>query len=442
MPRSRKTAGRGEGDRHDGRSDGAALHYYTTTTSSKLEEEEGTFPHFGSAFVVVPVTDRAKVGWNVSSRVYDTHRDWAADEPYDSHARAIEAAMRAFIDDDKAAEIERELVDIIDQLPGGFTRHSDDGEKKTPPNEYDSHPAGGPTREVNNRIASDLKAEFARIAREKFDTRPGMALSHALFEHHGTGGRNRHQRCMDNLGIVRRYVEADATTKPRDKIDAITDQLGDEFRLSDFVDAAESVGVSTKKYAVEKYLPRVIDKTDTVPHPGNPRVFIPTSSPTAPECPNPANLPYYMMTDDDKRVGIHVAAVRKAWSSNGDRTKFTVGEGVDALSGEGSPRHKTVRAAMRDVGKYRGFDYDDDSVLKIKQDDIDTAELDEILAIAAEERARENEGDAGDSSDDRATRGEAVNADEGEADSIREAAADRMEMLEAGTTTVTDGGGS
>jgi len=408
-----------------------------------LEEKEGTFPHFGSAFVVVPVTDRAKVGWNVSARVYDTHRDWAADEYYDSHARAIEAAMRAFIDADKTAEIERELVDIIDQLPAGATRNSDGDAKKTPSNEYDNHPVGGPTRVVNNRIAPDLKAKFARIAREKFDTRPGMALSHALFEHHDTGGRNRHQRCLDNLGIVRRYVEADTTTKSRDKVDAITDQLGDEFRLSDFVDAAESVGVSTKKYAVEKYLPRVIDKTDTVPHPGNPRVFLPTSSTNAPKCPNPAKLPYYMLTDEDKRVGVHVAAVRKAWSSNGDRAKFTVAEGVDALSGEGSPRHKTVRVAMRGVGEYRGFGYDDDeSVLKIKQDDIDTAELGEILDIAAEERARENEGDADDSSDDRATRGEAVDADEADADSIREAAADRMEMLEAGTTVVTDGGGS
>ena len=80
-PRERReTAGRGEGGRRGGRPDGATLHYYTTTTTSILEEKEERYVHTGSAVVVVPMKGREKVGWNVPSKVYKTHRDYATDE--------------------------------------------------------------------------------------------------------------------------------------------------------------------------------------------------------------------------------------------------------------------------------------------------------------------------------------------------------------------------
>jgi hypothetical protein len=382
---------------------------------------------------VVEVTDRDQLGWHVPESVYSTHRDYAADEGYKSHARAVEDAMREFIDADDLAGVEHRVDDILDALP------SNDGAKKTG-RSLDGHTTSGETRKVNCRVDADLKAEFARHVREEFDTRPGVALGYALQEHHDTGSRNRRQRIHDKLDAIQTTVEGMEATG-RDKVDAIADQLGESFRLREFLDAAETVGVTTEKYAVEKYLPDVLDRTETVPHPGNPRVFIPRSSDTAPSNPNPANLPYYMMTDDDKRVGIQVAAVRKAWS-NGGRARLTVEEGVDALAGVGSPRHKTVRAAMREAGEYDGFDYDDrETVLRVNQDGFDNARLADVLPIADEERAADrNSPDDLDGDPDERDANPGVEADKaGETDPETDAQAE-MDALAAATPVRSDGG--
>lgn len=94
------------------------------------------------------------------------------------------------------------------------------------------------------------------------------------------------------------------------------------------------------------------------------------------------------MTDEDKWVGIRVAAIREAWQNDG-KGRLTVREGIDALAGEGSPRHKTVRAMMREAATEDGFrcDDSDEPVLKVDTDAIDTSTT--AWAIAAEEKARE-----------------------------------------------------
>jgi len=331
---------------------------------------------------VVEVTGRDQLGWHVPRTVYTTHRTWAEDEGYKSHARAVEDAMRAYIDADDLAEIEDRLNDILATLP------SNDGAKKIGPGSPGSHAATGPTQKVQLRVDADLRATFAGHVREQFDTRPGVALGHALQEHHDTGGRNRRQRIHDRLDAIEATVEGMEATG-QDKVGAIADQLGESFRLSEFLSAVEAVGVTTKKYAIKKFLPDVLGRTETVPHPGNPKRFIPQTAKSAPDHPNPANLPYYAMTDDEKRVGIQVAAIRKAWS-NGGRARLTVAEGVDALAGVGSPRHKTVRAAMCDAEqRAEAFGYDsDEDALTVHTDALDTTS--EAVTVAAEERAREN----------------------------------------------------
>jgi hypothetical protein len=349
-----------------------------------LEEKEGTHPQFGSAAEVVAVRGREKLGWNVAESVYATHRDWATDEGYNSHARAVEDAMRAFMDADGYAEAEDLAEDILTAL------NLEAGAKKTGQDPLDGHPVEGGTREVGRRVDADLKTEFARTARVEWDSKPGVALSHALQEHHDTGARNRQQRLAEKLETIRAAVNGASLTNPEDKAARISDQLGEAFRLEDFVDAAASVGVTTENYALKKYLPKVLNRTETVPHPGNPRRFIPTSAPTAPDNPNPASLPYRMMNDEQKRVGVRVAAIRKAWL-NGGMARLTVSEGVDALSGGGSPRNKTVRAAMREAATSDGFRYDEseEPVLKVNRAKLNTSSR--AVTIAAEERARESD---------------------------------------------------
>ena len=328
---------------------------------------------------------REKVGWNVPAEVYDTHRTWAENEGYKSHARAVEDAMRAYIDADDLAEIEDRLNDILATPP------SNDGAKKTDPDPPGGHVVSGPTREVGQRIDTDLKATFARHVREEFDTRPGVALGYALQEHHDTGSRNRRQRIHDTIDGIEATVEGMEATGQH-KVSAIADQLGETFRLSEFVEAAEAVGVTTRKYAIENYLLDILDWTETVPYPNNPRRFIPKTAVDAPENPNPANLPYYAMNDEEMRVAIQVAGVRKAWS-NGGRARFPVEEGVDILSGEGSPRHKTVRSAMREAATFDGFRFDngDNPGLLVNADALDTLGLNTVLAIAREEKRGERD---------------------------------------------------
>lgn len=223
--------------------------------------------------------------------------------------------------------------------------------------------------------------------------RPGMALGYALQQNYDTGSRNRCQRIHDKLDAIETAVESTQASTKLDKVSAITEDLCSEFLLPEFLEAAETVGVSTEKYAIKKFLPDVLNRTGTVPHPRKPGLFIPHSHDYAPKNSNPADLPYYTQTDDEKRVGIQVAAIRKAWS-NGGLARLAVTEGVDALAGEGSPQHKTVRAAMRDAERRDGgFGYDDrNKALTVNTDAIDTTT--EAWAIAAEERARENDDQA------------------------------------------------
>lgn len=291
--------------------------------------------------------------------------------------------MRAYIDADDLAGIEDRIDDILATLP------SNDGAKKTGRVSQGSHAVSGETRKVQLRVDADLKETFAGHVREQFDTRPGVALGYALQQHHDTGSRNRNQRIHDKLDGIEATVEGMEATG-RDKVGAIADHLREQYRLSEFLSAAEAVGVTTEKYAIQKFLPDVLDRTETVPHPENSRLFVGQDDDTAPENPNPATLPYYAMTDDEKRVGIQVAAIRKAWS-NGGRARLAVGEGADALAGVGSPRHKTVRAAMRDAEqRAEAFGYDSkENALTVDTDALDPTS--EALAIAAEERAREND---------------------------------------------------
>lgn len=330
---------------------------------------------------------REKLGWNVSASVFEDHRDWAREvygETDGKYAVAVEDAIREFMHADRYAPVEEVVDDVLDALS------HDGGAKKR---EVEGHPVGGRTRTVGHRVDTDLKAEFRRFAREELDVRPGVALSHALHEHYPYGGgRDRRTRLLDKLDAIRSAVEGRSATPGEETREAIVDRLGESFRLSEFVEAAEAVGLSTRKYVIENYLPEILDRTETVPYPNNPRVFIPRTAVNAPENPNPANLPYYAMDYEEKRVALQVAGVRKAWS-NGGRTRLTVEEGVDILSGEGSPLHKTVRSVMREATKFDGFQFDDgdEQGLLVNADALDTHGLDTVLAIAGEERRAERD---------------------------------------------------
>lgn len=337
------------------------------------------------------MTDRTQLEWYVPVEVDEAHAAYAASEYGEadgSRGRAAEDAMCEFMDRDAYAPVEAEADAILAALPDADTG----GAKKTDQDPPDGHPVGGPTRKIRVYVAAELEADFRTFAREDLDVSPGVAMSHALWEQAGSG-RNRAQRLADKLAAIRESVEADAATG-EDKPAALAAQLDRGFTLEQFTDAAAAVGVTTEKYAIEKFLPEVLDEKDAVPHPRTPEVFAPADSEVAPEHPNPAALPYYAQTDADQRIGLQVAAVRKAWR-NGGRARLTVQEGIDALSGVGSPRHKTVRARMQAADdRDDGFDYDPDGpALRMRIPEVAATH---VLDIAAEEHGRETgSGDAG-----------------------------------------------
>jgi len=374
---------------------------------------------------------REKLGWNVSASVFEDHRDWAREvygETDGKYAEAVKDAMREFMDADRYAPVEEVVDDVLDALPhdGGAEKREESRDETV-----EGHPVGGPTRTVGHRVDTDLKTEFRRFAREELDIRPGVVLSRALHQHYPYGGgRDRRTRLLDKIDAIRSEVEGRSATNGEDKREAIADQLGEAFRLPEFIDAAETVGVSTRKYAIENYLPDVLDRTETTPV--TPWRFIPRTAANAPENPNPANLPYYAMDDEEKRVALQVAGVRKAWS-NGGRARLSVEEGVDILSGEGSPRHKTVRAVMREAATFDGFRFDDgdDPGLLVNADALDTHGLDTVLAIAGEERRGER--------DDEETTTDEKDNETVTPESPDDGVAERMDAL-TNATPVTDGG--
>lgn len=378
------------------------------------------------------VTDRTSLDLYIPEEVDEIHKGYVADkygEASGSRGRAIDDAIQEFTDEGPLAQVESDLDAALDAL-------DDADAKKTVDRQLDGHPIGGDTVKVNCNVLESRKESLVTFARE-LDVEPKVVASHALYEQAGPV-RNRLQRVMDKTAAIREAVEAGAASSGSDTVNAIVARLDAGFTLQDFLDAAETAGVTTRKYAIQEKLPDVLDRTGAIPNPDTPEVFLPPNSDLAPDNPNPANLPYYAQSDADRRVGVQVAGLRKAWD-NGGKAKLTVQEAVDALAGEGSPRHKTARSVMQAADKNGvGFRYDaDDEVLVMNVDDV---EDDRVLNIAAEERARENAGEGGGPTGMIGTdESNAVDDPDGVADHADQRLA---ELADAEHATATDGGGS
>ncbi|MDS0284715.1 hypothetical protein [Haloarcula onubensis] len=318
------------------------------------------------------MSSRTRLDWLVFDRIWTNLQNYVEYEygQIDGYlSRAVETAMREAIDEHRYSPVEekvRTLVDAVDAKKTGEDSSSFD------PTEY-----CGKTR-ATVYVDKSLLARFKEYA-DNSQYSYGVKLSQTLL-YHLEGGRPGSLAGQLDRAIEEIEREQDDSMTTAEKI---ADRLDEEFRLNDFLEAAEASGVGTDKYALEQYLPKVLDELDVYPHPVKTELFVPADSATIPETPDPGTLPYQAMDDADKRLALKAAALRKVGETSwGTMAKFSANDAVDALGGR--PRHSTVRPLLEDIAlDSDGFVYDDDIPgLRVDRADAVRADYDNEAALA------------------------------------------------------------
>ena len=324
--------------------------------------------------------ERARLDWQLDSEVWSGVVEYGESE-YGKNAekngylvRIIEQAMREVLEDNRLSELEEKVYALIDEV-GAKKEDLDDGELDDE-HTYDTGAITSTTRVVK-QVDAALLRRWKRFA-DQFSEPYGVLLSKHLSYFLWGGQPRTLTRQVDRaLEEIERDQDDSMTTAEK-----IADRLDDKFRLQEFLEAAEAAGVSTKKYALEQYLPKVLDELDVYPHPVKTELFVPADSATIPETPDPATLPYQAMDDDDKRLALKAAALRKVGETSTGMAKFSANDAVDALGGR--PRHSTVRPLLKDLAlDSDGFIYDDDVPgLRVDRADAVRADYDNEAALA------------------------------------------------------------
>lgn len=299
---------------------------------------------------VFDVTSRTRLDWLVFDEIWTNLKNHV-DQEYgqiDGYlSRAVETAMREAIDEHRYARVEEKVQRLVETFDA---KKTEDENSSFSPSEY-----SGKTR-ATVYVDKSLLARYKEFV-DNSQYCYGVKLSHTLY-YYLQGGRpasvaGQLDRVIEE--IKREQDDSMSTT------DEIVDRLGERFSRGEFLEAADAAGVGTKKYALEQYLPKILDRMDVYPHPGKPELFIPRESATIPETPDPGTLPYQTMDDGDKRLALKAGALRAAGESSSGYAKFTVADAVDVL--DGRPRHSTVRPLLREIAAEsteNGFVFDDD----------------------------------------------------------------------------------
>jgi hypothetical protein len=314
-----------------------------------------------------PDATRVPLGAEVSAKVYDDLRDVAIDkygETSGNVGRVAERALEEFLGTDRYGQVEERLDDLLDredlEVPTGAA-------KKT---EAEARDRDGETTQVGARVRPELK-ERAKEQAHEWDI-PLYDLVTRAFREYVYGGRadrlldklDRLEDAIDETVADDELAEDDVDDEPKSTAGKIADRLGEKtadrpnpgFKLEEFLEVAEAEGVTTEKYAVKKYLPKILDITETAPQPGNSSLFRPIDD--LPDHRDPSNLPYHAMDDVQKREAIKIDAIRQAVDSRSQLTKYDATDAVEALGGH--PRATTVRPLMREISEEspeNGFEY-------------------------------------------------------------------------------------
>jgi len=325
------------------------------------------------------MTDRSRLDWFVYSQVWEQFVEYGQSE-YGEDAegngylvRLIETAMREVLRNNRHAELEDKVHELVDLVGAKKTDLDEDAID----DEFEfSHQNYSEKTRVAKHVDTALLERWKAHA-DEFGETYGEHLSRTLaYFLWGGQPRTLTERVDRAIEEIERDQDDSMTTAEK-----IADRLDEEFRLNDFLEAAEASGVGTDKYALEQYLPKVLDELDVYPHPVKTELFVPADSATIPETPDPGTLPYQAMDDADKRLALKAAALRKVGETSTGMAKFSANDAVDALGGR--PRHSTVRPLLEDIAlDSDGFVYDDDIPgLRVDRADAVRADYDNEAAL-------------------------------------------------------------
>lgn len=308
---------------------------------------------------VVPMTSKTEVDLQVFTSVWDRTHEAANSEDAeigDSVSSITERAMREAISRHRWAGVEEEALGLLEDLAAkktGFDVGLDEDDGWSPA-EYSGKSRARPY------VDEEVAREWRSLA-EHSQYLLGEVLSKHL-DYYLQGGRP--ETVAGQLERARAEIAREDSDKS--KAERIADRLGDSstraFTRAEFLEAAEAEGITTTKYALQEYLPGVLDLTDVHPAPANPDRFVPQDHSAIGEVPDPRNLPYHAMSEADQRLAIKTEALRMAKRGDFNKARFSASEGVDVLGGR--PNHETVRARMREIAHEspdNGYRYDSDA---------------------------------------------------------------------------------
>lgn len=231
-------------------------------------------------------------------------------------------------------------------------------------------PERGETVIVQYRVRQDVRERFMREAKQHERFRSAGEFIELLMKGY-VDNRSTIEKATDRMGRVidaaKRELDEKKGVKQRraESIAAVLrDSGGTAFDLEDFDDAVDTAAakINSSKYARKTYLPLVIDELGYEWHPNG--FFTDPESLDIPDTYNPAEKPYCLLSEADKRVAVKYTGLREAQSRPTSRTQMDVADVKDALNGK--PNADTARAIMRNVADSRGIMFDSkDTVLKI-----------------------------------------------------------------------------
>lgn len=256
----------------------------------------------------------------------------------------LERECAALVGDGRLAD----LFDAVHRLSDALGETTREKKTQTPPRSE--------SVVCRYRIRETVREDVTALADKRDVTYPRDLVERVMWDY--AQGRSAVDKAVDRMGRIRDKAEtelgaSDSTTERRALtiVNALTDDSdfgnGATFTLDEFDAAVDDhvQGISSGRYARERYLPRVLDEMDYTWHPENP-VFVSQYEDGIPDDRDPRAKPYVLMDREDKREALRRDAVATAAAKTSTgKAKYTIDDGVSAL--DGRPNRQTVEQLLR-----------------------------------------------------------------------------------------------
>lgn len=239
-----------------------------------------------------------------------------------------------------------ELFDAVHRLSDALGETPREKKTQTPPRSESTM--------CRYRVRESVRNDVMALAQQRDVTYPRELVERVMWDY--AQGRSAVDKAVDRMGRIRDKAESelgatDSTTERR-KLE-IVNELKDRpsWTLREFDEAVDqkASGISSGRYARERYLDDVLNELEYTWHPKAEGVFIPKTSDLIEPNRDPRSKPYVLMNREDKQDAVRVAAIEKASQTSIGSAKYSVAEGVRTL--DGRPNNATVEQIMESLAK-------------------------------------------------------------------------------------------